>query len=286
MADKDIKLCLEQVTDKDIAVFEEIGDVAMDYIHAEAYIGILCLAGKASCRIEDKEYHIGKNDLIIAHPNQFIQNAMISCDFKCQGLWMSPSYFENIFMVGGNIWEASFIIQDQPLLHLDDEEVEHFLFDFEVIKKKMAATHLPHHGQIIKLLLQSFVYEFYDNIAPKLTAQLSDRNYSSAEVIFKRFIKMVSTEAIQHHDVAYFAGKLCITPKYLSAVCKKQSGKTASDLINQVASNYIRHMLSSSDKSIKEIAADTGFTNLSFFGKYVRRELGMSPRDYRQKGEA
>ena len=97
---------------------------------------------------------------------------------------------------------------------------------------------------------------------------------------------MVSTEAIQHHDVAYFAGKLCITPKYLSAVCKKQSGKTASDLINQVASNYIRHMLSSSDKSIKEIAADTGFTNLSFFGKYVRRELGMSPRDYRQKGEA
>ncbi|MBD9299645.1 MAG: AraC family transcriptional regulator [Prevotella sp.] len=35
--------------------------------------------------------------------------------------------------------------------------------------------------------------------------------------------------------------------------------------------------------SEKEIAAETGFDNLSFFGKYVKRELGMSPRDYRQK---
>ncbi len=284
MEEKDIKLSIEQLTDKDIAVFDEIDDVAVDNIHSEAYITILCLAGKASCTIEGKTYNIGKNDLIMAHPNQFIQNAMVSYDFKCQGLWMSPAYFENIFMVGGNIWEASFIIQDQPLFHLSDEEVEHFTFDFEVIKRKMADTHLPHHEQIIKLLLQSFVYEFYDNIAPKLANQPSGRKYSSAEVIFKRFIGMVSTDAIQHHDVAYFAGKLCITPKYLSAVCKKQSGKTASELINQVTANYIRNMLTSSDKSIKEIAADTGFDNLSFFGKYVRRELGMSPRDYRAKG--
>jgi len=43
-------------------------------------------------------------------------------------------------------------------------------------------------------------------------------------------------------------------------------------------------MLLSSDKTIKEIANDTGFDNLSFFGKYVKRELGVSPREYRQKG--
>ncbi len=58
---------------------------------------------------------------------------------------------------------------------------------------------------------------------------------------------------------------------------------TASQLINSVTLNYIRNMLASSDKSIKEIAAETGFDNLSFFGKYVRRKLGVSPRDYKAK---
>ena len=42
-------------------------------------------------------------------------------------------------------------------------------------------------------------------------------------------------------------------------------------------------MLTSFEKSIKEIAAEAGFDNLSFFGKYVKRKLGMSPRDYWMK---
>ncbi len=275
---------LEQLTDKDVAVFDELGAFPAESIHSDAYVTILCIEGKASCRIEGKEYHIGKNDIIMAHPNQFIQNAMVSCDFKFRGILMSPSYFESIFILGGNIWEAGLIIRENPLLHLTDDDMAHFLKDHEFLKQKLADTHLPHHAQIIKLLLQSFIYEFYDNLAPMLNQHLPDRNYSSAETIFKRFVALTATDAPRHRDVAHYADKLCITPKYLSTICKKQAGKTASELLNQVATNYIRTMLTSSEKSIKEIAAEAGFDNLSFFGKYVRRELGMSPREYRAKG--
>lgn len=281
ITEEECRLRMEQLTDKDIAVFDELGALPSENVHAEAYISILCLGGKASCTIEGTEYHIGKNDMVMAHPNQFIQNAMISCDFQCRGMIMSPAYFESIFIVGGNIWEASVIIREHPLLHLEERETEHFLFDLEVLKRKLADTHLPHHGQILKLLLQSFVFEFYDNIAPKLNQQMPCGGHTSAEVLFKRFVSLVSAEAPRRREVGYYADKLCITPKYLSAVCKKQAGKTASELINSVTLNYIRNMLASSDKSIKEIASDAGFDNLSFFGKYVRRELGMSPRDYR-----
>ncbi len=275
---------LEQLTDKDVAVFDELGAFPAESIHSDAYVTILCIEGKASCRIEGKEYHIGKNDIIMAHPNQFIQNAMVSCDFKFRGILMSPSYFESIFILGGNIWEAGLIIRENPLLHLTDEDMAHFLKDHEFLKQKLADTHLPHHAQIIKLLLQSFIYEFYDNLAPMLNQHLLDRDYSSGEILFKRFVALTATDAPRHRDVAHYADKLCITPKYLSTICKKQAGKTASELLNQVATNYIRTMLTSSEKSIKEIAAEAGFDNLSFFGKYVRRELGMSPREYRAKG--
>lgn len=92
---------------------------------------------------------------------------------------------------------------------------------------------------------------------------------------------MLTAESPRRHPVTFYADKLCITPKYLSAICKKQTGCTASDLIDQTSVNYIKQMLRSSDKSIKEIANATGFDNLSFFGKFVKRKLGMSPCDYR-----
>ena len=281
MTEEECRLRMEQLTDKDIAVFDELGELPTENVHAEAYVTMLCLGGKASCTIEGTELCVGKNDMVLAHPNQFIQNAMVSCDFRCCGMIMSPAYFESIFIVGGNVWEAGLIIREHPLLHLDDHEVEHFLFDLEVLKRKLADTHLPHHEQILKLLLQSFVFEFYDNIAPKLNQQMPCGGHTSGEVLFKRFVSLVTAESPRRREVGYYADKLCITPKYLSAVCKKQAGKTASELINSVTLNYIRNMLASSDKSVKEIAADAGFDNLSFFGKYVRRELGVSPRDYR-----
>lgn len=276
---------LEQLTDKDIAVFDELGSMPMENVHAEAYVGLVCLEGKASCTMEGKKYQINKNDLVLAHPNQFIQNAMVSCGFKCFGVLMSPAYFENVFMLGGNIWEASLMIREQPLLHLSEEVVTNLLYGFEVLKRRLACTQLPHHEQIVKLTLQSLVYEFYDCVSPMLQQQAPSYSYTSAEVIFKRFLSLASAESPRRREVAYYANKLCITPKYLSSICKKQADKTASELINQLTVSYIKNMLLSSDMTIKEIANATGFDNLSFFGKYVKRELGFSPREYRQKGK-
>ena len=285
ISENEYKLRLEQLTDKDVAVFEELGSVPIENVHSEAFICVLCLEGKATAMIEGKEYFIEKGDMVFSHPNQFIQNAMVSCDFKCRGILMSPTYFESIFLVGGNMWEVSFLLRNQPLFHLDEKLSNMFLFNFEILKNKLGTVDLPHHKEIVKLLLQSMLYEFYDFISPMLNSQLTERNYSSADVIFKHFMSIASAEAPRRKDVAYYADKLCITPKYLSAICKKQTGNTASEIINKITVRYISQMLRSSDKSIKEIASDTGFDNLSFFGKYVRRELGMSPREYRTKGE-
>ena len=110
-----------------------------------------------------------------------------------------------------------------------------------------------------------------------------DVGYSSAENIFKRFLQMANAESPRKREVGYYADRLCITPKYLSAICKKQSGKTAAEIITNMTVNYIRNMLESSDMTVKQIANATGFDNLSFFGKFVKRELGVSPRAVRMQ---
>ena len=276
---------LEELTSKDIAVFDEIGSLPIKNFHSDTYIVLVCLEGKGTCKMEGKTYEVGKHDLVIGHPDLFIEDAMVSLDFKCEGLVMSPSYFESIFFLGGNHWEAVMAIKKQPVIHLTEDEVNRSVFDFMIIRRKLADTFLPHYEEMIRLLMHSLIYEFYDCLSPKLNMDVKEYNYSAPEILFKRFVQLMADESPCRHEVGYYADKLCVSRKYLTAVCKQQSGKTPSDLINDITVNYIKLMLRSSDKTIKEIAAETGFGNLSFFGKYVRRELGMSPREFRQKGE-
>ena len=74
-----------------------------------------------------------------------------------------------------------------------------------------------------------------------------------------------------------------VTSKYLSAVCKENSGETASDLITCYVMKDIVCLLKSPDKSIKEIANELNFATLSFFGKYCKKEFRTFPKEYREK---
>lgn len=285
ISETEYKKRLEQITANDVGVFEELRTIKLENIQSDAYAVILCTQGNAIFKIEGKEYQMEKNDLICAHPKLIFNAATMSDDFMGCGMWMSPTYFENIFMLGGNAWETMLAMHEHPLIHLNDKQAENFIIDLKYVSRKFTTTDLPHHSETIKLLLQALTYEFYDNISPMTSHQRKVRSYSSADAIFKNFLSMISAESPCRHDVAYYADKLCITPKYLSSICKKQTGATASVLINHMTVNYIKQMLLNSDKSIKQICTEAGFDNLSFFGKYVRRELGMSPREFRQKGE-
>ena len=70
--------------------------------------------------------------------------------------------------------------------------------------------------------------------------------------------------------------------QYLSIVCKRHSQKTAIEWITEYTLSDITYYLRSTNRSIKEISAILGFSNTSFFGKYVREHLHMSPLKYRE----
>ena len=101
--------------------------------------------------------------------------------------------------------------------------------------------------------------------------------------LFSRFMELLQTTEARHNTVDYYASKLCISAKYLTMVCKKNSGKTANAWIQEYTISAITNYLRTTDLSVKEISNRLGFPNSSFFGKYVRDHLGCSPLEYRQK---
>ena len=113
--------------------------------------------------------------------------------------------------------------------------------------------------------------------------QLKPVAFNSSNNLFNAFMELLISSYPKERSVSYYANRLFVTSKYLSAVCKENSGETASDLITCYVMKDIVCLLKSPDKSIKEIANELNFATLSFFGKYVKRNLGLSPKEYREK---
>ena len=115
------------------------------------------------------------------------------------------------------------------------------------------------------------------------TAVETSSVHSQGDQLFNRFLQILSESQVKRQTVESYADQLCVSPKYLSAVCKKTSGKTAMQWINEYVMEDIRYYLKETSLTIKEISTTLGFPNLSFFGKYTKRSIGMSPKEYRNQ---
>ena len=150
-----------------------------------------------------------------------------------------------------------------------------------MLYEKLTGTPRKHQKELFDALLEMFHYDFYDTM--KRFYNENPKTFSSSEVLFRNFLELLNVPGNNCRKVAFYADKLHVSPKYLSAVCKEVSGQTAFELINQYVLKNVKYMLQWSPKSIKEIAMELDFPNLSFFGKYVKRYLGVSPKQYREQ---
>ena len=104
---------------------------------------------------------------------------------------------------------------------------------------------------------------------------------SQSETLYERFKDLLFVHRGKQRSVAFYASRLCITPKHLYATVKRVSGKTPAEWIREEALKEIEFLLCHTQASIKEIVYELDFPNLSFFGKFFKAHKGMSPKLYR-----
>lgn len=249
-------------------------------IKAEWYIVILCTDGKASISINNNMYTISKNDLLICHPQSILEHGMVNMNFSCCGFCLSPEYIKQIIVISNNNWNAKVFIEENPIIQLDKDENNLFLQYYHLIKSKLESKPHQHQKELIDALLIAFMYEFHDSMQKHV--KINPPKFNSADNLFSSFLDILTNSYPKERSVSYYAEKLFVTPKYLSSICKDVCGDTASDVITQYVKRDIEFLLKCPNKSIKEIANELNFGNLSFFGKYVKRNFGVSPKEFRE----
>ncbi len=249
---------------------------------AEAYATMLCTNGEARVSVNQQEYALKKNDILICCPGDEMQGLGINDDFTACGFYLSRKFFDELSSLPLGLINARVYIAEHPLLHISDHAALVYTQYYELIRSKLTAeVPIKHHQLVSDLLLQAFMYEFHDTLEG--TLKLSSILFTSGENLYKQFMELILKTNPKPRSVAWYADQLNVTPKYLSSVCKNYSGETALAVINRYVLEDVKRHLLRPEKTIKEIVAELDFPSISFFGKYVKKHLGVSPKFYRQR---
>lgn len=136
-----------------------------------------------------------------------------------------------------------------------------------------------YNRQTVSSLVAAMMH-LYDGVYRRHTDMLQ-ASLSREQTIFDRFIQLVNQHCAEQHQISYYANRMCLTERYLSTIIRQTSGVTAKEWIDRALITRIKVELMHTSKSIAQIADDLHFPNPSFFSKYFKRIIGVTPGEYR-----
>lgn len=265
-----------------VAIFNSIAELGLGNYPNRVHAAVLsiCLSGYLKLEINLKTYEVNKGMAMVVTPNQIIQIQEISNDFKCLFIAISQDLIEEITYKVENLTQFILIAKENGLLQLEKNEFEHLIHSYEFIKNKFEYdSENKFHEKVLEHQIISIFYECYGLFLKKIKS--INKQSSRKETLFNDFIKLVIENHRKEHSTSFYANKLCVSGKYLSAVVEAVSSKSAKRWIDEYIILNSKVLLKSSDKTIQEIANELSFPDASFFGKYFKRIVKISPKEYR-----
>ena len=251
-------------------------------VQIDAAVLVLCTGGMMEIEVETNNYKLFRGDLLVCGPNRVMKPIKLLNNTAFKIIFLSHFMHRSGIGYQRSIWDKAFYLGTNPMIHLSDTQITQFEEYYRLLCEKLKNPSSSYHSEIMQSILQAMMYEILSYLDGVVVSE-NDRFVRQGEILFRRFVGLLAESKVKSRFVYYYADKLNVSTKYLSAVCKQVSGKTAGDIIDEFVMKDIIRMLKYSDKSIKEIALELDFPNISFFGKYVKAHLGVSPKAYRRQ---
>ena len=251
-------------------------------VQIDAAVLVLCTDGMMEIEVETNNYKLFRGDLLVCGPNRVMKPIKLLNNTAFKIIFLSHFIHRSGIGYQRSIWDKAFYLGTNPMIHLSDTQITQFEEYYRLLCEKLKNPSSSYHSEIMQSILQAMMYETLSYLDGVVVSE-NDRFVRQGEILFRRFVGLLAESKVKSRFVYYYADKLNVSTKYLSAVCKQVSGKTAGDIIDEFVMKDIVRMLKYSDKSIKEIALELDFPNISFFGKYVKAHLGVSPKAYRRQ---
>lgn len=236
---------------------------------------IICDEGSGSGAVNLRSLHLQRNSFLIVLSSQIVESYEISEDFKGTFLLLSEHFLSRIGL--GNAYLLYSRVENNPLYQLDEKTAAVFRSYFELLHNLMQDT-CPNKEEALGALVNLF-FLLVGRIS-RPTSTEDDAQQRQSEVMM-RFLQLVKSHCSEHREVRYYADQMHLTPKYMSALIKNASGKSAIRWIEDYVILEAKAQLASTVNTVQQIAFDLNFPSHSLFGRYFKQHVGMSPSAYR-----
>ena len=275
---------------EELVVMENFGSLPQGELCLEDHgLIVICTRGIAQFDYDGQQIQLHQNDLYLYMAHSVVTNFMSSIDFNCRQIWFSRSELWNINMYGEVSLADLAYLKQHPVVHLSDEDMSLLEDYFQLICRRMKDKTPLLHSEIVRSLVSTMMLEMLCMIRRDKAqkAQLDVQEDSTPgyhrRLLADKFMRLVEQSDGRIRRVDDFASQLNVTPKYLSTLLKETMSRRPSEMIKLFTLKAIEHRLRFTDMTMQEIANDLNFPNASFFGKYVKEHLNMTPLEYRRK---
>ena len=241
---------------------------------------VMVTEGRLTVDMNNVTYQLEKNCSLFVDRKVVINNIKHTENFSCIICAMSTDIGFAFF--NKSLLQSIMHIMANPVIKLEQNEVDLMMKYYDLLVFKMDHQEMNYGRETVRDIIRCFAYDLLSNINLHLNQDSGDEMLRQGDRIFRRFMLLLADNTNVNRSVKSYADELCVSPKYLTSVCRKHSDFTTSELIATAVISRIKQLLLYSDMSIKEVAGEIGFDNHSFYGKYVKKHLGLSPNHYRK----
>lgn len=242
---------------------------------SEATITCICINGEITGEINQFPVCAKAPGLLVLLPGQIRELINVSNDFQGEFIIMTKQFIESISLPEG--FSTFMSVRSTPFLPLEKRALEAILNHYKMLVRVLRNKD---EGLNQKAIVKHLTIALFYGLGYYLH-KVNNKKKTRNEIIMEDFLKLVLKYCKQERSLSFYADKLYITTKYLSVVVKNVSGKTAGQWLDDYIILEAKSLIKTTDMTIQQISDELNFPSQSFFGKFFKREVGMSPKQYR-----
>lgn len=242
---------------------------------------LFCHQGSITFLFNNKKMKCKGCEFLFWFAESQLKDLVFSKAFKATVLLVEKQFLYN--NIPDQSWSIDSILHSRqyPIKQLNDKnDRRRVLSNFRLLNDKFQDKEHRFYEEAIKLQMRLFILEMWHTFANEYERRKRSLQTGS---LYEQFMLLVQEHCLKKREVQFYANELHITAKYLNAVCKQNSGVTASEWILRNVKERIELLLENANLNIAEIADEMEFSSRSFFTRYVKKVLGVTPSEYRNR---
>jgi AraC-like DNA-binding protein len=218
-----------------------------------------------------------QHDIAVMLPDHIIGHGECSEDYSTTMIVIDREFFDQL--TNRESFSGYLKYKNRPNYHLNEEQYSQINTLLATLRLVIEIDH-PKRIESLANLLDILFYALTDYRGEESL----DKNENRNTFLFNSFYDLLIENYQQHHEIAWYSEKLCLTPKYFSGVIRQITGKSAAQWINEVLVLHAKRLLyTRRDMNVQQIAYELGFKGNANFCRFFKDQTGLRPSEYRKQ---